>query len=285
MESIRDVLTRMTIPRASSAANTATSSTDVCAVCGGAGWLRLDVPIDDARFGQTVPCACKAAELREKKLRALLEHSNLTALRDKTFASFVPLDERQQRAFDSARAFAERPGGSPERPEVTWFVLLGGAGTGKTHLAAAIGNRRLELGEPAIFIVVPDLLDHLRATFNPSSETPFDELFESVRTAPLLILDDLGTHATTQWANEKMFQLLNHRYVMKLPTVITTNVQLDDLGDRLASRMADDELGVRISLGTIDRRSAREVAPSATPPAAGRPRSAASRRRYGDRPG
>ena len=116
----------------------------------------------------------------------------------------------------------------------------------------------VELGQPAIFIVVPDLLDHLRSTFSPSSETTFDDLFESVRGAPLLILDDLGTQTTTQWATEKLFQILNHRYMTKLPTVITTNVPLDELGDRLASRMADPELSICVSLAGPDWRAARD---------------------------
>ena len=250
MESMRDVLSRMPIPRATAGANTATSSSSRCPTCGGAGWLRLEVDLDDPRFGQTVPCACKAREIEEKKMRGLLERSNLQALQDKTFATLRPQGEHQQNVFDRAREFAEHPEG--------WFVLLGSFGTGKTHLAAAIGNRRLELGHPAIFIVVPDLLDHLRATFSPNSETTFDALFESVRGAPLLILDDLGTQTTTQWAMEKLFQILNDRYMTKLPTVITTNVPLDELGDRLASRMADPELSICVSLAGPDWRAARD---------------------------
>ena len=214
--------------------------------------------LDDPRFGQTVPCACKAREIEEKKMRVLVEHSNLQALQDKTFATFHP-DEHQQHAYDRAREFAERP--------VGWFVLLGSFGTGKTHLAAAIGNRCLELGQPAIFIVVPDLLDHLRSTFSPSSETTFDDLFENVRGAPLLILDDLGTQTTTPWATEKLFQILNHRYMTKLPTVITTNVPLGELGDRLASRMAEPELSICVSLAGPDLRAARDSsAPRGTVP-------------------
>jgi DNA replication protein DnaC len=88
-------------------------------------------------------------------------------------------------------------------------------------------------------MIVPDLLDHLRATFGPQSETTYDELFEQLRTAPLLVLDDLGAHSSTPWAQEKLFQILNHRYNAQLPTVITTNQRLDDLDPRLRSRLQD----------------------------------------------
>src|ERR671937_3195434 len=102
MESMRDVLSRITTPTATAGANTATSSSRSCPTCGGAGWLRLEGDLDDPRLGQTVPFACKAKELEEKKMRVLVEHSNLQALRDRTFAAFRP-QEHQQHAYDRAR--------------------------------------------------------------------------------------------------------------------------------------------------------------------------------------
>ena len=59
---------------------------------------------------------------------------------------------------------------------------------------------------------------------------PYDELFEKVCNAPLLILDDLGVQASTPWAKEKLDQLLNHRYIHELPTVITTSIPIDETG-------------------------------------------------------
>ena len=87
-----------------------------------------------------------------------------------------------------------------------------------------------------------DLLDHLRAAFGPSSESGVDERLETIRETPLLILDDLGAHHSTPWAQEKLFQILNHRYNSRLPTVITTNQRLEELDPRIASRLADLDL-------------------------------------------
>ena len=53
------------------------------------------------------------------------------------------------------------------------------------------------------------------------------------------MLDDLGTESATPWAREKLFQLLNHRYAARLPTVITTTSQIDEIEPRLHSRMLD----------------------------------------------
>ena len=83
-----------------------------------------------------------------------------------------------QKALKAAHSFAEKPRG--------WLVFLGGYGSGKTHLAAAIANYRAGLGDPPLFVMVPDLLDHLRATFSPNSSATFDRRFDEIRTAPLL---------------------------------------------------------------------------------------------------
>lgn len=171
------------------------------------------------------------------------ELSSLDLMANKTFGSFedrtgegLQSDESKslQKALKTAHAFAEKPRG--------WLVFMGGFGSGKTHLAAAIANYRAGLGDPPLFVMVPDLLDHLRATFSPSSNTTFDRRFDEIRTAPLLVLDDLGTQSMTPWVREKLYQLFNYRYNAELPTVITTSDSLDEMDARIRSRLLDGNL-------------------------------------------
>lgn len=209
-----------------------------CPRCGGVGWLRHDVPVGHPDFGKAFPCDCITDELAERRLSSVRQASNIAALDHMTFDTFrldAPGNSPEQlrtlkTACDAARSFAVNPSG--------WLVFHGGYGCGKTHLAAAIVNARLRAGAPAVFIGVPDLLDHLRASYGSGeNDEGFESRFESIRSAPLLVLDDLGTEAPTAWAAEKLFQLFNHRYNAQLPTVITTNQDLDSLDERLRSRL------------------------------------------------
>jgi DNA replication protein DnaC len=123
-----------------------------------------------------------------------------------------------------------------------WLVFTGTYACGKTHLAAAIANSRADIGQPPLFISVSDLLDHLRATFSTNSSVSLDRRFEEIRSAPLLILDALGEQSPTPWANEKLFQLIDYRHINKLPTVITTAKYLNEVDERIYSRIMDARL-------------------------------------------
>ena len=148
----------------------------------------------------------------------------------------LPKEQRDnlRAGLELAKAYADEPRG--------WLLLLGDYGSGKTHLAAAIANSHALKGSPVLFVTVPDLLDHLRAAFAPISPVSYDKRFNEVKSAPLLILDDLGTESGTPWAREKLYQLFNFRYNAALPTVITTAQPLEAIDQRLITRLRDKRL-------------------------------------------
>ncbi len=213
-----------------------------CPLCHGARFVQRDVPLGHPDFGRAMPCRCAEDEDHDERMTRLRRYSNLGPLTRLTFENFIrrgrSADPRDQRRFlrcvEDAEAFAKDPNG--------WLVLVGASGCGKTHIGAAIANRCLELGTPALFVVVPDLLDHLRAAYKPDAEVAYDQLFEQVRNSPVLVLDDLGTQSATPWAQEKLFQIMNHRYNARLPTVVTTNVPLNKFDERLRTRLGDPSL-------------------------------------------
>ena len=240
--------------RASRAAGKA-NAPGVCPLCHGAGYVRLDVPVGDPAFGQAVRCQCKEQQLEERDRGALRRLSNLDPFRDKTFEVFDAALPGVREAHEIAQRYADDPLG--------WLVFRGGYGCGKTHLAAAIANVAEQSGVPVIFAIVPDLLDHLRATFAPNSETAYDALFEKVREVQLLVLDDFGAENSTAWATEKLFQLINYRYNYRMPTVITTNHRLlAHMDERIRSRLADLGLVRHVVIEAADYRERHTGRPS-----------------------
>ena len=227
-----------------------------CPQCHGLGFVSADADIDNPEFGRLYACSCRLADLQQQMTAQRQQCSSLGPLTEKTFDNFLPEghahDQIQRdnlkRAYEQARGFADNPRG--------WVLLHGGYGCGKTHLAAAIANHCLLRGTDVFFVNTPDLLDHLRATFGPGSTVAYDDLFEQTRNVPLLILDDLGAENPTQWAQEKLYQIINHRYNAALPTVITCNVELERIEPRVRSRLVDMDLVRKFVINAPDFRRA-----------------------------
>ncbi len=226
-----------------------------CPLCGGLGYLRADLPIGHPDFGKVQVCSCRKHQLLQSIHQRLFSLSNLHELRHLTFENFQPRGriglaplqaDSLERAYNHARQFAQSLNG--------WLLIQGTVGCGKTHLAAAIANYVVNLGIPTLFITVPDLLDALRFAYS-DPEATFEERFEEIRRVPLLILDDFGTQNATSWAQEKLFQILNFRYVNRLPLVVTTNLELEEMEERIRSRLQDPELVTHAHILATDYRN------------------------------
>ena len=213
-----------------------------CPFCHGVGYLRAEVPVGHPDFGKLEICVCRRANVTNTVRERLFALSHLDELKELTFETFKArgrkgLGELQanslEMAYNQARHYAQSLNG--------WLLLQGGYGCGKTHLAAAVANYAVGMGVPTLFLTVPDLLDTLRFAYN-DADTTFEARFEEIRNARLLILDDFGTQNATGWAQEKLFQIINYRYINKLPTVVTTNLLLDEIEARIRSRLSDPDL-------------------------------------------
>jgi len=222
-----------------------------CPACKGAGWFHLDVAYDHPDFGKRFACNCQTGEITARRRRRALQLADLTpAMAAQTFTTFE--QHRQPAAYAAALAFAT--GGRDVPP---WLLLGGVPGTGKTHLLAAIAHHRIAAGTPTMFKVVPKMLDWLRAGFDTlrnDQESDFQGRFDELCTIPVLLLDDLGAEHNTTWVQEKLYTLLNHRYNHELPTVISTNRSIDDIEDRIRSRMLDAGMCEWVTMQPVDLR-------------------------------
>lgn len=263
MKPIGGIMKRITLPERPSQTSTrssyaaeddpSTGSEDTCPICKGAGYVRIDAPVDSPNFSRLIQCTCKREERWQRSMAEINDMSNMSLVRDWTFETFNPDVPGAREAYETARAYARDP--------YNWLILVGDYGCGKTHLAAAIANYALsELDMRPVFTVVPDLLDYLRSTFSPAdpqAATParYETRFDTIRSADLLVLDDLGTENATPWAQEKLFQIINHRYMERLPTVVTTNVAPDRIDGRIRSRLFDVGLSTVVIIDAGDYRT------------------------------
>jgi DNA replication protein DnaC len=225
-----------------------------CPYCSGLGYLRADHPLGHPDFGKLEICSCRQNQISKQIHQRLYALSNLEELRHLTYENFQRRGrigvgpwqaDSLELAFNQAQQFARSLNG--------WLLLQGGYGCGKTHLAAAIANFAVDLGVPTLFITVPDLLDTLRFAYSDPEET-FENRFEEIRRSTLLILDDFGTQNATPWAQEKLFQIINYRYINHLPLVVTTNLLLEQIDGRIRSRLEDPEMVTHVHILAPDYR-------------------------------
>ena len=235
-----------------------TSAEIHCDICDDKRWFVVAPSENSPVSARTViPCQCQERVWGVKSSDRIRQYSDLGPLERLTFDT-VELGTRDtfsepssfRDAYHAAQRFVTDLQG--------WLVLCGPSGTGKTHLAAAVGNALVESDQPVRFVSVPDLLDHLRSAFDPAVGAQYDEIFLQAIEAPILILDDLGAQSSTAWADEKLDQILTHRFNRRLPTLVTTGVRFDELGDRLRTRLGDPYFSTVVNIkagsGTPDIR-------------------------------
>jgi len=124
-----------------------------------------------------------------------------------------------------------------------FLTFVGETGRGKTHLALGIGWHWLENDMGLVkYYQVESLLDELRRGFHLDTEEKlyrFDEQMKRIKSVPLLILDDLGVEQSTPWARAKLDEIIDHRYICNMKTVVTTNLEPSRLEPRIASRLKE----------------------------------------------
>jgi len=123
------------------------------------------------------------------------------------------------------------------------LYLTGPTGVGKTHLAVGILKALIERGYDGVFYNVVDLLDNIRATFDPKSPIEAkNRLFHDFE-RQIFILDDFGVQKTSTWVTDRLYALINRRYQDCKTILITSNISLNDLllrvDNALSSRIID----------------------------------------------
>ena len=123
------------------------------------------------------------------------------------------------------------------------LLMMGGTGLGKTHLSTAIARRVIEQGYSVVYETVQTIFgdfeyDHFRNGYSSTRGKA-----ERYLDADLLILDDLGTEFSTQFTIACLYQLVNTRLLRGLSTIVSTNLNEQELIARYDSRITSRFLG------------------------------------------
>jgi DNA replication protein DnaC len=197
-----------------------------CLGCGGAGFVH---PYGNGKvdYSRVIPCKCVQSKLEQRRNEAYFKQCELPEFASTmTFETYKRTPQLED-AFTASLKVA--------KGELKWLTLSGETDLGKTHLAVSICRERLKQGQPARYAYVPLLLDELKAGFEQDGE--YQKRFDFFCQVPLLVLDDLGTEKSTGWAQEKLDTIVDYRAMHGLDLVVTTNLSVNQLPVRIASRL------------------------------------------------
>lgn len=185
-------------------------------------------------------CSCFKDLLKNTAFNAL---NRISPLKISSFDSFstdyysvLPESQRlmMERNFAYCKNYAENF--SLSSPSV---LFQGGTGLGKTHLSLAIAGKAIEKGFGVVYGSVHNFASALeKERFSNSGE---DDTADLLISADLLLLDDLGTEFQSQYVSSSIYNIIDTRIMKSLPTIISTNLTIDEIqkryGERLVSRL------------------------------------------------
>jgi DNA replication protein DnaC len=195
----------------------------------------LETRLRQAQSEKLVPIDLVSAlvsdELLRRQDRLFARHTKLARFRDpdRSLDSFdFDFNKKMNRALvyelSTARFIAQRED----------VLLLGPPGTGKSHLAQAIGRAAIQQGYRVLYREAHTLIEEIAdATIGGTRK----QYLADLATVPLLILDDLGMRKLPHTAAEDLLELVMRRYE-RSSTILTSNRPVDDWGKLLGDTAA-----------------------------------------------
>jgi DNA replication protein DnaC len=188
--------------------------------------------------------ATRALEVEECTKNYYSESHLNNKLIEASFDNFFPKSNDQERALNIAKRYAT----NFQYNNPVGLLFYGNYGTGKSHLAASIARSVLEIPVDTIFIPVPTLLTKIKSTFGNRSYETEASIIHQLSNVTLLIIDDIGSENTTDWVEEKIFEIIDNR--IGKHTIYTSNLSPKDLqqklGGRIFSRLLEDVQPVKM---------------------------------------
>lgn len=218
-------------------------TTATCPRCAGSGWVPLAG--DSLRVE---PCACQGDLRRRQRIAAAnIPRRYLMCRLDR----FRDTEQKLKNARVQMEQFI-----SEWMPQlgVRGRRLVGGCGTGKTHLAVAALLEIIHIDKPGrlLFSNFQELIQEIQASFDPDSAVDKSDILRPLLEADLLVLDELGGQKPSNFVHDILYYIINTRYNNMRTTIFTSNLDdlTDRIGDRLQSRLY--EMTQRIDLTGVE---------------------------------
>lgn len=195
-QALADYLPAEPAPAAAVPAPFPASAPAFCPRCQGKGFVMLDVELGHKLFGKALRCHCQDEAAKVKRIAYL--------------TSICRVPERYQTAACTRPDLLAAIAASTTRRQ--FVTVTGPYGVGKTTLLC--GSVRAATGAmlTGVYVLMSELLDHLRKAYAPNTDFQADHFWEALISADVLAIDELDRFKVTEWAEQKLFQLLNERY-------------------------------------------------------------------------
>ena len=126
------------------------------------------------------------------------------------------------------------------------YIFSRTKGSGKTFLACCMANEILNYIDTCVkFISIPELLDMTKKSY---TDYMLKSDIETIKTAELLILDDIGAETRKEWVDSELFKIIDYRYSNNKVTIFTSNVPMGDLklNERIVDRICSMSVNINI---------------------------------------
>ena len=233
------------------AAQDTATKTDVCATHGeftsrqflGRVWTKCPKCAEEAEIQRKAEA--EAAE-QDKKVRAWEARIGQAQIpqrfHDRSLDNFVADTDAKRKALNFAREYA---GSFTEVLETgRCGIFVGKPGTGKTHLAVAVGLHAMRAGHAVLFSTVMRAIRRVKDSWSRDSRETETQAVAGLVFPDLLILDEVGVQFGSETERLILFDVLNERYEKRKPTLLLSNLNIDEvkgfLGERIFDRLRED---------------------------------------------
>lgn len=188
-------------------------------------------------------CECVKKRTNEKMLEQLCDQFPIQDFSFESFSfEYYEGDELKKikEIFNACKYYAETFSKKSKS-----LYLLGETGLGKTHLTFAMAKEIVKKGYSVIYCTAQTMISALEKEHFGKTDEPLQEYYLN---CDLLILDDLGTEYLSNVAQSELYNVINHRILLNLPTIINSNLSPTQLEERYGQRLVSRICGCYQSL-------------------------------------